>query len=76
MLNIYVLLTYSLNEFDNNILVLSSFFFNHKKKTLRSRAWIGIKEGWLLPVLPEHIIKLENKLFVKIFKIIGGILTL
>ena len=45
----------------------------NKNKNLISRIWYGIKSGWSLPIYPEHIVKLENNLYVKIFKVIGGI---
>lgn len=46
------------------------------KKTILSRILYGIKSGWNLPVLPEHILKLEKNVYIKIFKIIGAICTL
>ena len=65
----------SLTEVDGQILVLSSLFLNNNnnKKTLRYRAWSALKAGWKIPVLPEHISRLENNIFVKMFKLIGGL---
>ena len=54
---------------------LSLFIKNNNKneKTLRSRVWYGIKSGWDLAVLPDHIAKLDNTIPIRIFKTIGGI---
>nr|WVH38096.1 hypothetical protein [Cubamyces menziesii] len=65
---------FSLNDKDI-LLIQSSFFFNNKNypKTMRIRVWNSIKDGWNIPVLPDHISKLENRIDIKIFKIMGGI---
>ena len=40
-------------------------------KTLSQRIWFGIKSGWEMPILPDHIIKLEREnIYIKILKII------
>lgn len=43
------------------------------KKTLTSKIISGIKSGWELPILPDHILKLDQNRYVKIFKFIGSI---
>ena len=63
-------------DVDEQILILSSLFFNSNKnikKNLRSRIFYNIKAGWNIPVLPEHITRLDNNFYIRIFKIIGGI---
>ena len=41
-------------------------------KTLSQRIWFGIKSGWEMPILPDHIIKLEREnIYIKILRIIG-----
>lgn len=45
---------------------------NEKNKTLSQRIWFGIKSGWDLPILPDHLIKLEREnIYIKILRIIG-----
>ena len=63
-------------DVDEQILILSSLFFNSNKnikKKLRSRIFYNIKAGWNIPVLPEHITRLDNNFYIRIFKLIGGI---
>ena len=63
-------------DVEEQILILSSLFFNSNKnikKNLRSRIFYNIKAGWNIPVLPEHITRLDNNFYTRIFKIIGGI---
>ena len=63
-------------DVDEQILILSSLFFNSNKnikKNLRSRIFYNIKAGWNIPVLPEHITRLDNNFYIRIFKLIGGI---
>ena len=43
----------------------------YKKKSISSRIWFGIKSGWELPTLPDHIYKLEQNIYVRLFKLIG-----
>ena len=45
------------------------------KKTLFNRMIYGIKSGWNLPIYPDHIIALERKLYIRIFRFIGAICT-
>ena len=41
-------------------------------KTLSQRFWFGIKSGWEMPILPDHIIKLDREnIYIKILRIIG-----
>ena len=41
-------------------------------KTFSQRIWFGIKSGWDMPILPDHIIKLEREnIYIKILRIIG-----
>src|SRR5258708_27547898 len=40
---------------------------------LFNNKYIGsLKEGWNLPIYPDHILKLEKDIYVKLFKFIGG----
>ena len=43
-----------------------------KNKTFKQKAWLGIKEGMALDVLPLNIKNFEQKLKVKVFKMIGA----
>nr|QTG38700.1 hypothetical protein [Ganoderma sp. TQC-2021a] len=69
----------TINPFFDGILeqplILSSFFIknNNNKKNLRSKILYNIKAGWEIPVLPEHITRLDNNFYIRIFKVIGGI---
>lgn len=38
-----------------------------------SRMWLGLKSGWDLPILPEHISKLDSNIYIRVFKFIGTI---
>lgn len=42
------------------------------KFNIKHKIWIGIKEGWNTEILPEHVIKFDNKLRIKIFKYLGS----
>ena len=44
-----------------------------KKESFFSKAYREIKIGLTLPTLPDHILKFEKKIYVKIFKVIGAI---
>nr|YP_009493065.1 hypothetical protein [Ganoderma tsugae]AWJ63860.1 hypothetical protein [Ganoderma tsugae] len=62
-------------EVSDQALILSSLFFSRNQninKTLWSRVWGGVKAGWGIAILPDHITRLDNSLSVKIFKTIGG----
>ena len=41
-------------------------------KNLIKRALNEFKSGWSLSELPEHILKIEKNIFVRIFKLIGA----
>lgn len=43
------------------------------KRTLIQRAMIGFKKGWTTPSLPDHINKLHNNVFIRMFRVAGGI---
>lgn len=45
-------------------------------KTILNKIWFGIKSGWELPILPEHISKLDHNIYVRLFKLIGSISVL
>lgn len=49
---------------------------NSKMKKFINRVWLGIHKGWTTPNLPEHIIKLQSRVYIRIFRVIGGISTL
>nr|YP_009710794.1 NADH dehydrogenase subunit 6 [Macrolepiota fuliginosa]QFZ98743.1 NADH dehydrogenase subunit 6 [Macrolepiota fuliginosa] len=36
---------------------------------------LGIKEAWLTPTYPDHIILLNNNIYIRVFKFIGAIST-
>lgn len=40
------------------------------------RTWHGIYKGWSAPSLPEHILVLQSKPIIRIFRVLGGISTL
>ena len=44
--------------------------FNNNK-TLYSRIIFGIKSGWNLPILPDHIIRLNQNIYVKLLRFLG-----
>ena len=78
-LGIYSGLFYSENidfiklNIDNLSCLLSPIFFsNENKKSLCRRAWIGIKEAKELELLPPHILRINNLIYVKLFRVIGG----
>jgi len=47
--------------------------FSLKNNKFLKRVFFGIKSGWELPILPEHISKMDKNIYVRIFKIIGAI---
>ena len=47
--------------------------FSLKNNKFLNRVFFGIKSGWELPILPEHISKMDKNIYVRIFKIIGAI---
>ena len=46
------------------------------KKTLFNSFKIGIKKGWSLPTLPKHLLELNQKPHVRIFRFLGGVSAL
>lgn len=60
----YTLLTY-----------LLKMKFNGTKKFF-IRTWQGLSKGWSAPSLPEHILGLQSKPIIRIFRVLGGISTL
>ena len=63
-------------DVEEQILILSSLFFNSNKnikKKLRSRIFYNIKAAWNIQVLTENITRLDNNFYIRIFKLIGGI---
>lgn len=42
-------------------------------KTINQRIFYGIKSGWDLPTFPNHIIMRYKNIYVRIFKMIGGL---
>jgi hypothetical protein len=42
-------------------------------KTIFQRLILGLKKGWTTPTLPNHIINLQNKVFIRVLKSLGGI---
>jgi len=44
-----------------------------KKKTIFQRLVLGFKKGWSTPTLPNHIIKLQNNVFIRFLRVLGGI---
>ena len=45
----------------------------NSNKTIYSRIIYGIKSGWNMPYLPDHINKLNNNIYIKILKILGSL---
>lgn len=45
-------------------------------KKIFIRTWQGIYKGWSAPSLPEHILALQSKPIIRIFRVLGGISTL
>ena len=41
-------------------------------KKFLSKDWFGIKLGWNDPILPDYILKIDNNVYVKIFKFLGA----
>nr|YP_010991016.1 hypothetical protein UYP79_mgp047 [Pappia fissilis]WOX61289.1 hypothetical protein [Pappia fissilis] len=46
------------------------------KRTILQRIIIGVKKGYLTPSLPEHILVLNSNIFIRIFRVAGGLTTL
>ena len=44
---------------------------NNNNKTLYSRIIFGIKSGWNMPLLPDHIIRLNQNIYVKLLRFLG-----
>ena len=42
-------------------------------KNLFNRALIGLKQGWAVNTLPPHILLLQKNVYIRIFRIIGGL---
>ena len=45
----------------------------NNQKTLFKRFIVGIKTGWNAPVLPTKLLDFHNNLFVRVFRVLGGI---
>jgi len=43
------------------------------KKTIFQRLIIGLKKGWITPTLPNHIITLQNNIFIRFLRVLGDI---
>ena len=41
-------------------------------KNYLSRIVYGIKSGWRLSILPNHILKIDSNIYVRIFKLFGA----
>ena len=54
------------------------FYSTHKPhtKSLKERLISGLKVGWNIFILPEKVANLYNHPFVRIFRVIGGILII
>ena len=46
---------------------------NNNKNSLRNKIWYGIKSGWDLPTLPDHIIKLNKRIPLRLLRFIGPV---
>ena len=44
---------------------------NINKKKIYTRIIFGIKSGWNLPILPDHIIRLNQKSYVILLRLLG-----
>lgn len=45
----------------------------NNQKTLFKRLITGLKVGWNAPVLPTKVLNFHNNLFIRVFRVIGGI---
>ena len=45
----------------------------NNKQSLRNKIWYGIKSGWDLPTLPDHIIKLNKRIPLRLLRFIGPV---
>lgn len=46
---------------------------NINKKTIFSRIVVGIHKGYNTPTLPQYVLDYQNTIFVRIFRVLGGI---
>jgi len=46
---------------------------NKKSISILSRIKYGIKSGWIMPILPSHILKIDRNKYVRLFKLFGGL---
>lgn len=69
----YSSIFFSFNLDNSSYLLLPIISTSDTKKSLTTRAWIGIKEGMAIQVLPDHILKFDNNMFVRIFKLLGAL---
>lgn len=57
--------------------VFSSNFYSYKKaggkKTFPTRVVAAIKKGYNTPNLPPHILELQNRLYIRFLRFVGGI---
>ena len=44
-----------------------------KMKNITKRIWYGIRSGWAIPQFPDHILKIEKNIYVKLIKILGPV---
>jgi hypothetical protein len=50
---------------------MKKIFYNFK--SLANRAKLGFVKGYQTPTLPPHIIAFQNKVFMRIFRVLGGL---
>nr|AYE93328.1 hypothetical protein C0992_000013 [Termitomyces sp.]AYE93329.1 hypothetical protein C0992_000014 [Termitomyces sp.] len=59
----------------NLYLIILNFIILNMKNILK-RAWKGIVIGWNTPILPDHLLELQSRPIIRIFRVLGGISTL
>ena len=45
-------------------------------KTIFQRLSIGLKKGWSTPTLPPQLVTLQNNVFIRLIRVLGGISTI
>ena len=52
---------------------LKTWFLNKWNKREKNSIYLGIMKGYSIPTLPVSVEKFYNHIFVRIFRVIGGI---
>ena len=43
------------------------------QQNLLTRFVVGVKKGLITPTLPAHILNLQNNVFIRLLRVIGGL---